>query len=164
LSKYKKLKTIKEFTIFCHEKIPFLHKFIFLRFVFKFQNQNIVYICSTLRRKCNEIVENCKIHILNLDSVYLLQAACSPLFCRILAGNPHQNPLLYLKGINQQDLRSILDFMYRGEVYVPQVSCCLKIASTVDIFWNFMQNLNEVFNRLKNLRALHKDYDQQNIL
>ena len=46
-------------------------------------------------------------------------AACSPLFRRILAHNQNQpNPLLYLKGVSFDDLNSVLNFMYHGEVVV----------------------------------------------
>ena len=49
-------------------------------------------------------------------------AVCSPLFRRILAHNQNQlNPLLYLKGISIDDLNAVLNFMYHGEVNIPQV-------------------------------------------
>jgi hypothetical protein len=51
----------------------------------------------------------------------LLQAACSPLFRRILSGNTHKNPFLYLKGIHQKELQNVLNFMYHGEVNMTQV-------------------------------------------
>jgi hypothetical protein len=34
--------------------------------------------------------------------------------------NPHQHPLLYLKGVKYTDLQSVLNFMYHGEVNVAQ--------------------------------------------
>ena len=48
-------------------------------------------------------------------------SACSPFFKSILKRNPHQHPLLYLKGVNSQDLGSLLNFMYQGQVNVAQV-------------------------------------------
>jgi len=43
------------------------------------------------------------------------------LFCRaVLRRNPHQHPLLYLKGVKYADLESVLNFMYHGEVNVAQ--------------------------------------------
>ena len=47
-------------------------------------------------------------------------SACSPFFRSVLKKNPHQNPLLYLKGVKHSDLLSILDFMYQGEVNIQQ--------------------------------------------
>ena len=41
-------------------------------------------------------------------------AACSPKLKSILSRNPHQHPLLYLRGIKYNDLESLLTFMYHG--------------------------------------------------
>lgn len=38
----------------------------------------------------------------------------------ILKKNPHQHPLLYLKGVKFKELVSVLNFMYMGEVNVAQ--------------------------------------------
>ena len=43
-------------------------------------------------------------------------SACSPFFRQVLRQNPHQHPLLYMKGVNFTDLQSVLTFMYQGEV------------------------------------------------
>jgi len=50
----------------------------------------------------------------------VILSACSPFFRNILRRNPHQNPLLYLKGVKFTDLQSVLNFMYHGEVNVAQ--------------------------------------------
>jgi len=50
----------------------------------------------------------------------VILSACSPLFRDILLRNPHQHPLVYLKGVKYTDLQSLLDFMYHGEVNVAQ--------------------------------------------
>ena len=47
-------------------------------------------------------------------------SACSPFFRNILRRNPHQHPLLYLKGVKYRELLAILNFMYMGEVNVAQ--------------------------------------------
>ena len=47
-------------------------------------------------------------------------SSCSPFFRNILTRNPHKNPLLYLKGVHFADMKSVLDFMYHGEVSVSQ--------------------------------------------
>ena len=43
-------------------------------------------------------------------------SACSPFFRQVLRQNPHQHPLLYMRGVNFTDLQSVLTFMYQGEV------------------------------------------------
>jgi len=50
----------------------------------------------------------------------VILAACSPFFRNVLRRNPHQHPLLYLKGVTYSDLQSVLSFMYHGEVNVAQ--------------------------------------------
>ena len=51
----------------------------------------------------------------------VILSACSPFFRNILRRNPHQHPLLYLKGVKYKELLSVLNFMYQGEVNVAQV-------------------------------------------
>jgi len=50
----------------------------------------------------------------------VILSACSPFFRKVLRRNPHQHPLLYLKGVKYQELLSVLNFMYMGEVNVAQ--------------------------------------------
>jgi len=50
----------------------------------------------------------------------VILSACSPFFRNILRRNPHQHPLLYLKGVKYTELQSVLNFMYLGEVNVGQ--------------------------------------------
>merc|ERR1712106_481857 len=55
-----------------------------------------------------------------LQAHKVILSACSPFFRNILRRNPHQHPLLYLKGVKYTDLQSALNFMYHGEVNVAQ--------------------------------------------
>ena len=55
-----------------------------------------------------------------LDAPKVILSACSPFFRSILKHNPHNHPLLYLKGVKYNELLSIVDFMYLGEVNVSQ--------------------------------------------
>ena len=50
----------------------------------------------------------------------VILSACSTFFRNVLRRNPHQHPLLYLKGVKYKELQSILNFMYNGEVNVAQ--------------------------------------------
>ena len=52
---------------------------------------------------------------------YIL-GACSPTMKNLLLDYPHSNPLMYLRGVNQQDLESILQFINLGETKI-QKSC-----------------------------------------
>merc|ERR1712179_302643 len=42
----------------------------------------------------------------------------SPVLKNILLNNPHSHPLIYLRGVNYQDLDSILQFIYFGKTWV----------------------------------------------
>ena len=50
----------------------------------------------------------------------VILSACSPFFRSVLRKNPHQHPLLYLKGVKLTELHAVLNFMYQGEVNVAQ--------------------------------------------
>jgi len=47
-------------------------------------------------------------------------SASSPFFKQILIKNPHQHPLIYLKGVRYLDLSSLLEFIYLGEVKIRE--------------------------------------------
>jgi len=50
----------------------------------------------------------------------LILSACSSFFKTVFKQNPHNHPLLYLRGISFDHLQSVLHFMYQGEVNVAQ--------------------------------------------
>ena len=45
----------------------------------------------------------------------IVLSACSPVFKKIIDNNASQNPLIYLRGIQSYEMKSILQFMYLGE-------------------------------------------------
>ena len=63
----------------------------------------------------------------------MIIAACSPFFKSILRRNPHQHPLLYLKGVAYDDLVSVLQFMYKGEVNIAQEQLNSFLAVAEDL-------------------------------
>ena len=63
----------------------------------------------------------------------VILSACSPFFRNILRRNPHQHPLLYLKGVKYTDLQSVLNFMYHGEVNVAQEELNSFLAVSEDL-------------------------------
>ena len=50
----------------------------------------------------------------------LILSTCSQFFKNILRKNTHSHPLLYLSGVNSNDLLNVMDYIYQGEVMVPQ--------------------------------------------
>jgi hypothetical protein len=63
----------------------------------------------------------------------VILSACSPFFQKILRRNPHQHPLLYMKGVKSSDMVSVLDFMYHGEVNVAQEELNTFLAVAEDL-------------------------------
>jgi len=65
----------------------------------------------------------------------LILSACSPFFRSILKQNPHQHPLLYLKGVEFTNLIYVLNFMYHGEVNVAQeeLNSFLSVAEDLQV-------------------------------
>jgi len=65
----------------------------------------------------------------------IILAACSPFFRSTLRQNPHQHPLLYLKGVEFNDLQAVLTFMYHGEVNVAQeqLNSFLSVAEDLQV-------------------------------
>jgi hypothetical protein len=63
----------------------------------------------------------------------VILSACSPFFRNVLRCNPHQHPLLYLKGVKYTDLQSVLNFMYHGEVNVAQEELNSFLAVAEDL-------------------------------
>eukprot|EP00088_Acartia_fossae_P044666 TRINITY_DN4755_c0_g1_i1.p1 TRINITY_DN4755_c0_g1~~TRINITY_DN4755_c0_g1_i1.p1 ORF type:complete len:344 (+),score=67.56 TRINITY_DN4755_c0_g1_i1:199-1230(+) len=63
----------------------------------------------------------------------VILSACSPFFRTVLRKNPHQHPLLYLKGVKYKELLSVLNFMYMGEVNVAQEELNSFLAVAEDL-------------------------------
>jgi len=68
-----------------------------------------------------------------LQAHKVILSACSPFFRNVLRKNPHQHPLLYLKGVKYKELLSVLNFMYMGEVNVAQEELNSFLAVAEDL-------------------------------
>ena len=62
-------------------------------------------------------------------------ASFSSFFKSLLRNNPHQHPLIYLKGLDMEDLQAIISFIYTGEVTVGEESLdkILEISRDLEI-------------------------------
>jgi len=84
----------------------------------------------------------------------VILSACSPFFRSILKRNPHEHPLLYLKGVKYIDLMAVLNFMYHGQVNVAQeqLNSFLAVAGDLQIKGLTDEQLGQQKNAVKKSR------------
>ncbi|KAG5681371.1 hypothetical protein PVAND_010813 [Polypedilum vanderplanki] len=77
---------------------------------------------------------------LAIDGQYLkahkmVLSACSPYFQQLFVNHPEKHPIVILRDVPYADMKSLLDFMYRGEVSVDQerLSAFLRVAESLRI-------------------------------
>ena len=65
----------------------------------------------------------------------VILAASSPFFQKLLGRNKHPHPLIYMRGMNSDDLSAIVDFLYRGEanVFQENLDSFLAIAEELQL-------------------------------
>ena len=70
-----------------------------------------------------------------IEAHKVILAASSYFFRDLLRQNPHPNPLLYMRGIKDDQMSSLVDFMYHGETNVAQddLEDFLKVAQELQI-------------------------------
>ncbi|XP_033252906.1 longitudinals lacking protein, isoforms H/M/V-like isoform X6 [Drosophila miranda] len=85
----------------------------------------------------NETLVDCTLaaegKILKAHKVVL--SACSPYFATLLQEQYDKHPIFILKDVKYQELRAMLDYMYRGEVNISQdqLAALLKAAESLQI-------------------------------
>ena len=62
-------------------------------------------------------------------------SACSAVFKKIINDIPQQDSVIYLRGIQHQEMESILEFMYLGKAtfYESRMEEFLKVANDLEI-------------------------------
>ncbi|XP_030754799.1 protein tramtrack, alpha isoform-like isoform X2 [Sitophilus oryzae] len=65
----------------------------------------------------------------------MVLSACSPYFQALFVNHPDKHPIVILKDVPYSDMKSLLDFMYRGEVSVDQdrLTHFLRVAESLRI-------------------------------
>ena len=62
-------------------------------------------------------------------------SSCSNFFKNVFKNNPHQKPLIYLKGVEFSNLQSLVKFMYLGQAEIEQDSLegFMNVAQELEI-------------------------------
>lgn len=65
----------------------------------------------------------------------MVLSACSPYFQALFVNHQEKHPIVILKDVPYSDMKSLLDFMYRGEVSVDQerLTAFLRVAESLRI-------------------------------
>ena len=71
----------------------------------------------------------------NIAAHKVVLTTSSPLFMSLLKSNKHQHPLIYMRGMNYEDLVAIIDFLYCGEanVYQENLNAFLALADELKL-------------------------------
>ncbi|GBP22966.1 Protein tramtrack, beta isoform [Eumeta japonica] len=88
----------------------------------------------------------------------MVLSACSPYFQALFVNHQEKHPIVILKDVPYSDMKSLLDFMYRGEVSVDQerLTAFLKVAESLRI-----KGLTEVNEEKCDIPALTNSLLQQ---
>ena len=65
----------------------------------------------------------------------IILSSFSPFFKEMLMNNPHPHPLVYLRGVKQEYLQAIINFMYLGQAKIDlhEVNDFLRVASDLQV-------------------------------
>ena len=73
---------------------------------------------------------------IRIEAHKIVLCAGSSMFQDFFVNNTHGHPLLYLRGIKHQELKSVLEFLYNGTTRIPQmeVDKFLEVAKELEVF------------------------------
>ena len=95
-------------------------------------------------------------------------SAYSPFFREVLSNAEYPHPIIFLKGLGKEDLRSIIDYLYTGQTQIGQKSVkrFLEIATELKIkgLIEKTQKIEESNNKKPELKDIQSDLDVDNLL
>ena len=71
----------------------------------------------------------------NIKAHRMVLSACSPYFQTMLGDTPCSHPIIILQGVEYDDLKAVVEFMYRGEINIcqDQLGSLLRVAESLKI-------------------------------
>ena len=70
---------------------------------------------------------------LQVEANKVILASSNPFFQKLFRINKHPHPLVFMRGVNSDDLLAIVDFLYRGEANIFQESLDSFLAISEDL-------------------------------
>jgi len=70
-----------------------------------------------------------------MEAHKIILTASSPFFQKLLTKNKHPHPLIFMRAVRPEDMASILDFLYYGEVniYKEDLNSFLELAGEINL-------------------------------
>ena len=92
-----------------------------------FNNFSLNKILTDVTLVCDDKVK--------IEAHRIILCAGSSMFKEFFIDNPHSHPILYLKGVKQQHLQHILEYLYDGKTKLPQkdVNHFLNLAKDLEV-------------------------------
>ena len=87
----------------------------------------------------------------------VILSSFSSLFKRMFSNNPHPQPLVFLKGVEIDDINAILDFIYQGEASVEQDNFNTFLETATDLEIEELSSFSEAANSKIKLGFIQKD-------
>ena len=91
-----------------------------------------------------------------IEAHKIILSASSPFFRNVLKKNKHPHPLLFLKGLKNTLLVSILDFIYDGEVNIAHEDLNEFLAAAEDLKVKGLSEERQIPARIKTVEKTHE--------
>ena len=75
----------------------------------------------------------CDVGLVQIRAHKLVLSSASPVFHDLLKNTPHPSPLIYMRGINTEELQAIVDFVYCGQASVDQKDLAAFLALAAEL-------------------------------
>ena len=80
-----------------------------------------------------------------IEAHKLVLCSGSKVFEKFLLNNPHPHPMMFMRGIKEQEMKCLLEFLYKGETQISQdiISNFMKMSQDLEISGLHNENMTE---------------------